>query len=202
MIEFCPSSVVWGDVATWAASISTFAAVFAAVYSAKKANDVANRPLELERRDRSAKAILLAWHLQKEIELTRSAVREVAKLDGDAILQRAAGDLEGEDWRIVRSRVRNAALPLTRFHVFDLINFQDDAARQLAAAVGPVEIMRSYVEEAERHARVSDRLEALNRAVDIAKKILPQLDAASLVLARTANTPLPSSMLAEDDATQ
>ncbi len=87
----------------------------------------------------------------------------------------------------MKARVRNAALPLSKQHVFDLDVFPDEAARKIASLLGLVDIMRSYVDDAEGYARADDRFTAYMRVVAIASDVLPQLDRVFEILTPIAN---------------
>jgi hypothetical protein len=52
---FCPQSVAWGDMATWAGAVATTAAVIVALVTAKRAGDVALKVHEKEENARRAK---------------------------------------------------------------------------------------------------------------------------------------------------
>jgi hypothetical protein len=157
----------------WVAALSNFLAIGVAIW-------LALVPWKRDAQSEKKKATMLAWLLTEELSLTISACNTLRNYTDEQISAASVANSEAE--RLIQEAVRNAGLPQSKAHIFDLSLLPGDAGRRIASVAGLVTPMRGYVDRA-------------MKAREIAHTIWGQLSVAQQLAAEAANEGVPKALL-------
>lgn len=170
----------------WVSAFSNFLAIAVAIW-------LALVPWKRDAQAEKKKAAMLAWLLTEELSLTISACNTLRNYTDEQIAAASVANSEAE--RLIQEAVRNAGLPQSKEHIFDLSLLPGDAGRRIASVAGLVTPMRGYVDRAKQCIHEKDREHAYQKAREIAHTIWGQLSVAQRLAAEAANEGVPKALL-------